>query len=269
MEYRNTMLSLIKVKNWIVFSIGILFLSYALFTSLILGYMLPDLWIWGFICFCTCVYSFSSYVYNNKLKKKKHVILKILGIIINSLALILILTFLIFEGILIAHMSTKPAQSLDYIIVLGAHVKQGKPGQALMSRLDTAVNYLNENPDTIVIVTGGQGKNEIISEGDCSAEYLKSKGILENRILIENTSTSTYENFLNVSKLISASDNDNIGFITNSFHIFRAELNAQSVGFSDISGISADENIPEITIPHYMIREFCACASEFLHGRYF
>lgn len=57
-------------------------------------------------------------------------------------------------------------RGLDYIIVLGAQVRKDGPSPVLKYRLDKAVEYLNENPDTVCIVSGGQGSNEPWSEAE-------------------------------------------------------------------------------------------------------
>ena len=88
----------------------------------------------------------------------------------------------------------KPESKNTTLIILGCKVKDGQPSQMLKRRLDTAYDYLIENPDVKVIVSGGKGTDEIISEAQCMHDYLTKKGISENRIIIESASTSTREN---------------------------------------------------------------------------
>ena len=61
---------------------------------------------------------------------------------------------------MISQMHADGREGLDYIIVLGAQVRKDGPSPVLKYRLDKAVEYLNENPDTVCIVSGGQGSNE-------------------------------------------------------------------------------------------------------------
>ena len=82
-----------------------------------------------------------------------------------------------------------------YAIILGAKVKEnGVASLALQYRLDAAVEYLKQYPHVQVIVSGGQGKDEPMSEATFMYTYLVEAGIEENRILQEDDSTSTYEN---------------------------------------------------------------------------
>ena len=69
-------------------------------------------------------------------------------------------------------MNVKPVKNLDYIIVLGAQVKESGPSVVLRYRLDRAVSYLKENDNTLVIVSGGQGANEKATEASVMKEYL-------------------------------------------------------------------------------------------------
>lgn len=69
-----------------------------------------------------------------------------------------------FCGMIIGEFSSTGKQNLDYMIVLGAQVHEDGPSVVLKYRLDAAIDYLNENPDTNCIVSGGQGANEPFPE---------------------------------------------------------------------------------------------------------
>ena len=75
-----------------------------------------------------------------------------------------ILVFVGVEGMILRAATLDPASGLDYVIVLGAHVRSTGPSRALALRLDAALDYAAENPDTIFIVSGGQGSNEPCTE---------------------------------------------------------------------------------------------------------
>ena len=80
--------------------------------------------------------------------------------------------FLVILSFIISKMNVKPVKNLDYIIVLGAQVKESGPSVVLRYRLDRAVSYLKENDNTLVIVSGGQGANEKATEASVMKEYL-------------------------------------------------------------------------------------------------
>lgn len=144
---------------------------------------------------------------------------------------------------------------LDYVVVLGAQVRESGPSRVLRYRLDKAVEYLDANPKTICIVSGGRGANEPFSEAQGMAEYLKGHGIASSRIVEERNSTTTEENIVNSRKLIDG-DNASVGIITSNFHMFRALQIADKYGLDDAQGIAAGS--PPDMFLNNMVREFFA-----------
>ena len=142
----------------------------------------------------------------------------------------------------------------EYIIVLGAQMREHGPSRVLRYRLDRAVEYLYEHPDAICVVSGGQGKNEPCSEAEGMAAYLEEQGIEKDRILLEPDSKTTSQNIQNSMNLIP--QDAAIGIITNNFHLFRALQTAKKEGLTNISGIAADSS--PLYLPNNMLREFLA-----------
>ena len=66
----------------------------------------------------------------------------------------------------------------------------------IKSRLEVAVPYLTKYPHVKVIVSGGQGPDEDRTEASVMQDYLEQHGIDATRIIIEDQSTSTYENLV-------------------------------------------------------------------------
>lgn len=162
--------------------------------------------------------------------------------------------FFIVEGCIISQMHEKGKAGLDYIIVLGAQVRESGPSAALKYRLDEAVEYLEDNPKTICIVSGGQGANEPYSEAEGMAQYLKEQGIDASRILLEDKSLNTEQNMEYSRALIK--DGASVGIITNDFHLFRAKQIARKYGPDNVCGIAAKST--PVYLPNNMLREFLA-----------
>ncbi|MGN0148695.1 MAG: YdcF family protein [Clostridia bacterium] len=117
------------------------------------------------------------------------------------------------------------------LIVLGAGVRGKTPTAPLVKRLDTAAEYLEKNKEAYVIVSGGRGPQEDITEAEAMSDYLLSKGIAEERIIKEDKAASTYENFLYSKKIIEERFKDvSVASITNDFHIYRSKIIAQLAG---------------------------------------
>lgn len=146
-------------------------------------------------------------------------------------------------------------QRADCIIILGAQVKGKKITDSLKRRLDKAILYLRKFPDTKVIVSGGQGKGEDITEADAMADYLIRFGIDEKKIIREDRFVSTREN-LRFSRQFTDPEQGITGIVTNGFHMYRACLIAKQEGYRNIYKIPASSN-PVFQL-NYLMREFFA-----------
>lgn len=174
-----------------------------------------------------------------------------------------ILLFVIVEGLIISHYWEKGEKNLDYIIVLGAQMKENGPSAALKFRLDEAYDYLIENDNTLCIVSGGQGSNEPCTEAQGMYEYLVKKGIAPERIIKEDKSTDTSENLLFSAQFLDKED-DRVGIVTNNFHVFRGVQLAKHLGIQNVCGISARSNV--YFQLNNMVREFFGIMKDLVCG---
>ncbi|MGE7928597.1 YdcF family protein [Lysinibacillus xylanilyticus] len=150
-----------------------------------------------------------------------------------------------------------------YIIVLGAKVKPGGiPSLSLKNRLEEAVKYLNKYPHVKVIVSGGQGADEDQTEASVMFKYLLDKGIDTNRILVEEQSTSTYENLL-FSKELLPKGTKKITILSNDFHLKRAKYLAESLGF-EVDVVAAET--PKSVEIKLKLRERAALLKTYIIG---
>lgn len=183
-------------------------------------------------------------------------------IVMTGMILIGVL-FLIVEGLILSQAWKTAEDGADYIIILGAQWKSSGPSYLLQKRLDKAVEYLNDNPDTIVIVSGGQGANEPISEAAGMSEYLENAGIVAERIIQEDTSTNTAEN-LKFSSAFLDKETDRVVIVTNNYHVFRSVKLAQKQGYANVNGLAASSHYG--ILPNNLLREFLAVIKDFLVG---
>ena len=171
--------------------------------------------------------------------------------------------FVVVEGMVVSGFFAKAPKQLDYIIVLGAQLKANGPSYVLRLRLDEAYEYLVENENTKVIVSGGQGSNEPDTEAQGMYEYLVGRGIAPERIIKEDKSKDTSENIL-FSKEFFNPEIDSVGIVSNNFHIFRAVQLAKAAGYENVYGLSARSNL--WYLPNNMLREFFGIAKDFVMG---
>lgn len=141
---------------------------------------------------------------------------------------------------------------IGWIIVLGAQVRGRKITDSLKRRLDSALEYLKEHPDVHVIVSGGQGKDEEVTEAYAMAHYLESAGIDSRRIVQEDASVNTLENLRFSRKLIADVDTP-VGIVSNNFHVYRGCVYAKRAGFKHPFPIAADCH--PLLFPNYFVRE--------------
>lgn len=170
------------------------------------------------------------------------------GLFTVCLILALVISFFMLKEI-----NDKPTGD-STMVVLGCQVKESGASLMLRKRLDTAFDYLTEHKDMKVIVSGGQGADEPMSEAECMFDYLTSKGISPDRIYIEDKSVNTAENIEFSKKIIEKEGLfPDITIVTDGYHQLRADM------FAKKQNIRA-YNIPASTswylVPSYWVREW-------------
>ena len=173
------------------------------------------------------------------------------------------LLFLIMEGMIVSQMFARGAKDLDYILVLGAQVRGDRVSRALEDRLKTARQYLEENPETKAILSGGQGPGENLTEAQAMYDWLTRRGIDGDRLIREDRSTSTWENMICSKDMIPEAASDiTIGIVTNNFHVYRGVMLAKCSGFAKACGIAAESH--SLMQLHFLVREGVALAKDIL-----
>ena len=167
-------------------------------------------------------------------------------------------------GILVAdHARGDAPRECDYILVLGAWTE----GDALASRIEEAYAYLSSYPDTIAVLTGGQGSDEKMSEAKFMYQSLVSMGIAPSRLWLEERATSTWENFRFSLELIRERTGVTpriVGVITSDYHLYRASLFGKAHGLQTV-GIPANTEDP-INFMNDYLREIAGVWHYFILG---
>ncbi|MGX5467015.1 YdcF family protein [Bacillus toyonensis] len=190
--------------------------------------------------------------------RKKKIIKYIIAIITVCAVYAVFLQYNIYK-----HGHMKATDYADYIIVLGSKVNGTKPSYSLQYRIDKAAEYLKSHEKTIAIVSGGQGKGEDISEALAMKQGLMKQNIAEDRIIMEDKSTSTDENITFSKPLIPANMKKGM-IVTNDFHMFRAKKIAAKQGLQ-LEGLPAKTPKP-IIIPSN-VREYLAITQYWFMNR--
>lgn len=140
----------------------------------------------------------------------------------------------------------------DAVIVLGNALHGEEPSPTLKRRLNRCIEYNKENPNAIIIVSGGQGPQEDTTEANAMKKYLVENGVPENIIIKEDKATSTNENFKYSKEILdSVFDKDyKVVYITNDFHSYRSSKLAEINGIKATSFTTKTDN--QSILPAYM-----------------
>lgn len=187
--------------------------------------------------------------------------------VIKGLLLSWLISVLVIAGYIGSEVRSAENVDVDYVIVLGAGLKEGELSLELQYRLDKSLKYLEDNPSSQALVSGGQGVHEKTTEAYAMKRYLLAQGIAEERIITEDKSTSTYENFLyskEVLEELAGKKEIRILIITSEFHMFRSKFLAKRVGFVPY-GISS--NSVAYLKPYFYSREYLAVIKSLLLDR--
>jgi len=152
----------------------------------------------------------------------------------------------------------------EYLIILGCHVTSENTSHLLSQRGLTAVSYLNRNPDTKAIVSGGKSPGENITEAEVLKKLLLDNNIGSKRIFSEDQSKNTLENLKFSDELYDLRDK-NLMIVTSDYHIFRALSIAKKLEFTNVSALPS--RTPRIILPALHIREYVSIVHNILFGR--
>ena len=182
---------------------------------------------------------------------------------VRILAILALAVFAYVESFVLSAAFQPAPDGLDAIVVLGARVNEDGPSGSLRERIDTAADYLRRNPDTLAVASGGQGADEPMSEAECIRQHLVAAWIDADRILVEDTSTSTVENLQNSFALLEGRG-ETVGIVTNDFHVSRAVAVGRTLGGFTLCGVPARSSV--FGFIHYAVREFFAVSVSYLRG---
>ncbi len=158
------------------------------------------------------------------------------------------------HSLIVRTMNMDTPGQIDHMIVLGAKVNGDVMSLSLYYRVREALQYLQENENTKVIVAGGQGKGEWITEAEAMASYFIKNDISEDRIIKEERSTTTLENIAFSRELIGE-DVKELVIVTNDYHLYRASVIAKRYDFEPYP-LAAET--PRVTKTKAWLREFLA-----------
>lgn len=144
--------------------------------------------------------------------------------VLCALLLVGALCFAALEGVVYAGAKTQVSGEPEVMVIFGCQVKPWGPSVLLQDRLDTALAYLADHPDMTVVVTGGKGDDEHVSEARAMYDYLTENGVDGDRVLMEDRSRNTWQNINYTLDLLQEEGydtTDDILLVSSGFHLTR------------------------------------------------
>lgn len=172
---------------------------------------------------------------------------KIFKTVLRISAVALLSPTVVYMPFVICDAVKKYNDDCEYLMILGSVILgEDTPSSQLIERMERAVQYLNLHPCAKAVCCGGCfRKEQKVSEAETIKRHLVKNGIDESRILLEDKSKTTYENFEFALKIIvedsgKSAEETKIAYLTSDYHIFRSGVIARQSGVKDILRVSAD-----------------------------
>ena len=141
----------------------------------------------------------------------------------------------------------------DAILVLGAAQYNGKPSPALQARLDHGISLYRRKLARHLIVTGGVGRRDTLSEGEVARRYAIRQGVPDSLIMVERTGTNTAQSVAAAAALMRAAHLRTVLLVSDSWHMLRLDLLARRAG---LQGYRAPVPTHTTRLPwHFILRE--------------
>jgi len=147
------------------------------------------------------------------------------------------------------------AKTVDAIVVMGAAQYDGVPSPLLESRLQHALDLWKQKQAPVIAVTGGKRPGDRFTEGDTSRRWLTDRGVPVADIIVESVGQSTWESIKNLAPLLNNAEIRSVVVVSSSWHVQRAALSLEDLGFSAHSSASPDGVLSGSTEKSKLIRE--------------
>ena len=144
---------------------------------------------------------------------------------------------------------------VDAIVVMGAAQYDGVPSPLLASRLQHALDLWKQKQAPLIAVTGGKRPGDRFTEGDTSRRWLTDRGVPAADIVVESSGRTTWESIENLAPLLNEVDVDSVVVVSSSWHVQRAALSLEELGFRAHSSASPDGVLSASSEKSKLIRE--------------
>ncbi len=147
------------------------------------------------------------------------------------------------------------SEVVDAIVVMGAAQYDGVPSPLLASRLQQALDLWKQKQAPVIAVTGGKRAGDRFTEGDTSRRWLTDRGVPADHIIVESVGHSTWESIKNLAPLLTEANVHSVVVVSSSWHVQRAALSLEELGFNAHSSASPDGVLSGSSEKSKLIRE--------------
>ena len=206
----------------------------------------------GFLCLCGALF-FLLWGFLEARREKKAV--RVLRRVLLAGVALGLAAFAVLETMVIRGGRTDWDREPAAVVVLGAGVNGRSPSLSLAVRLRACLDYIADKPEVPIVVTGGQGPGEQITEARCMADWLVAHGVDEGRILLEERAENTAENVAFSKAILAEAGVDPqapVAVVSADYHLCRAGL-LWGEGFVPVAAEMPGRYLP-LTV-NYFIRE--------------
>lgn len=134
------------------------------------------------------------------------------------------------------------ARKADAIVVMGAAQYQGKPSPVLRARLDHALALWQRGLAPRLLLTGGIGEGDTVSEAAVSRNYVMNHGVPDTAILLENEGRTSSQSLRTAVDLLHARGLTTAVVVSDPFHMLRLEILGRRYGIDPFTS-------PALTAP--------------------
>ena len=124
------------------------------------------------------------------------------------------------------------ARPADAIVVVGAADYRGRPSPVLKARLDHALDLYNRQMAPRIMTTGGAGGDPVFTEGDVGRDYLTSRGVPPEAIVVEREGASTVESTALAGEIMRRMGLHSAIGVSDGYHIYRVKKMLEGRGLT-------------------------------------
>lgn len=198
-------------------------------------------------------------ILRNRLNKNTKAVFKFIDVFL----LLLFFLFAFVEGNIALNANVNDNKEPDYIMVLGCGLYGKNMLTPQYQRAKAALAYIREHPKVKIVVSGGQGPLETISEAEAYKIYFIKNGVKAENIIEESKSKTTMENMKYTADILKKTDgrkNLRIAVVTSNYHVLRAKFLAKRCGFT-AEGVPAP--VQYLLLPNFAVREYFGVIKSF------